>query len=243
MLAVKQRVLGDYAAQMAPDAIIATNTSSLSVDKLAAGLPHPERVVGMHFFNPVKRMPLVEVVRGSATSDAVVARTARLALDLGKTPVVCKDVAGFLVNRVLGPYLDEAVRLAEAGADLEAVDRALVDFGMPMGPYELLDEVGLDVALHAAGSLAEAYGERMLPSQHLKPLVDAGHLGKKTGRGIYVWEGAPGGRPRKKGRNRARPRPAGRLDLPAEVVVDRLVHARLNEAARALEEQVVAGPR
>jgi 3-hydroxyacyl-CoA dehydrogenase/enoyl-CoA hydratase/3-hydroxybutyryl-CoA epimerase len=243
VLSVKQRVLGAYAAQMAPDAILATNTSSLSVDALAAGLPHPERVVGMHFFNPVKRMPLVEVVRGKATSDAVVARTARLALDLGKTPVVCKDVAGFLVNRVLGPYLDEAVRLAEAGADLEAVDRALSDFGLPMGPYELLDEVGLDVAQHAAASLSEAYGERMQPSPHLKPLVEAGHLGKKTGRGIYLWEAEKGGRPRRKGRNPARPRPAGSVDLKPDALVDRLVLPMLNEAARALAEEVVAGPR
>jgi len=151
-------------------------------------------------------------------------------------------VAGFLVNRVLGPYLDEAVRLAEAGVDLEAVDRALVDFGLPMGPYELLDEVGLDVAQHAGASLAEAYGERMAASPWLKPLVEAGHLGKKTGRGLYLWSTGEG-RPRKKGRNPARPKPAGRLDLAPEAVVDRLVLAMLNEAARALAEEVVAGPR
>jgi 3-hydroxyacyl-CoA dehydrogenase/enoyl-CoA hydratase/3-hydroxybutyryl-CoA epimerase len=244
VLAVKQKVLGLYASQMAPDAILATNTSSLSVDAIAAPLAHPERVVGLHFFNPVKRMPLVEVVRGRATSDATVARAARLALDLGKTPVVCRDVAGFLVNRLLGPYLDEAVRLAEEGLDLERVDALLVDFGMPMGPFELLDEVGLDIALHAAGSLEAAYGERMRASAYLKPLVAAGDLGKKSGRGLYLWKGEPGKRPRRAGPNPARPRPAAARGAgdPTEIV-DRLVLAMVNEGARALAEEVVQGPR
>jgi len=243
VLAVKRKVLGLYAARMAPDAILATNTSSLSVDAIAAELPHPERVVGMHFFNPVKKMPLVEIIRGAKTTDEVVAKTARLALDLGKTPVVCKDVAGFLVNRLLGPYLDEALRLWEGGADLEMVDRALVDFGMPMGPYELLDEVGLDIASHAAASLHKAYGERMTPSDLLAPMERLGQHGKKSGRGIFVWQEGDKGRLKNAGLNPAAPKATVTSTVTAEQAVDRLILAMLNEAARALAEDVVAGPR
>ena len=127
-LDIKQAVFRELAELMGPDAILATNTSSLSVDAIAEGLPNPERVVGMHFFNPVKRMPLVEIVRGKLTSDEVVARVSRLALDLGKTPVVTADVAGFLVNRVLGPYLDEAIRLFESGSAPAELDRLIRRF-------------------------------------------------------------------------------------------------------------------
>ncbi len=243
-LAIKQAVLGELASAVAEDAILATNTSSLSVTAIAEGVPHPERVVGMHFFNPVRRMPLIEIVRGEATSDDVVARTARLALAIGKTPVVVKDVAGFLVNRLLGPYLDEALRLWEGGADPVAVDEALLDFGMPMGPFELLDEVGLDIAAHAADSLQAAYGERMTKSDSLSALIEAGELGKKTGRGIYLWN--PGKRDRlvKGDRNPRFSRPTGgkRPDahLAAHEMIDRCVLAMLAEAARCLEEDVVA---
>ncbi|MEM7309901.1 MAG: 3-hydroxyacyl-CoA dehydrogenase NAD-binding domain-containing protein [Planctomycetota bacterium] len=242
VLEVKRKVLGGLAAAMPDGAILATNTSSLSVDDIAAELPSPERVIGMHFFNPVKKMPLVEIIRGARTSDETVARTAKLALDLGKTPVVCKDVAGFLVNRLLGPYLDEAVRLAQAGCDLEAVDAAMLDFGMPMGPFELLDEVGLDIAAHAASSLEAAYGERMIACDYLAPLVERGDLGKKTGTGIFSWS-KENGRPVNGGRNPALPEPAQNLELSDGEVVDRLVGAMLAEGVRALEEEVVAGPR
>src|SRR6185503_18253067 len=183
-LEIKRAVLRELAAQMGDEAILATNTSSLSVDAIAEGLPNPARVVGMHFFNPPRKMPLVEIVRGARTSEEVVRRTARLALDLGKTPVITRDVAGFLVNRVLGPYLDEALRLVGAGVDPNAIDAALVGFGMPMGPCELVDEVGLDIASHAGASLEQAYGERMRATQILKPLLEAKEFGKKTGKGI-----------------------------------------------------------
>ena len=170
-LDVKQQVLGDVAARLGGDAILATNTSSLSVDAIAAGLPAAQRVCGMHFFNPVAKMPLVEVVRGARTDDATVTAIAALALRLGKTPIVCRDLPGFVVNRILGPYLDEAVRLFAEGADVARVDRLMLDFGMPMGPFRLLDEVGLDIARHASASLFEAYGERMTPSHALDGLA------------------------------------------------------------------------
>ncbi|MEX1025648.1 MAG: 3-hydroxyacyl-CoA dehydrogenase NAD-binding domain-containing protein [Planctomycetota bacterium] len=236
-LDIKRQVLGDWAARMPPGAILATNTSSLSIDAIAEGLAEPERVVGMHFFNPVDRMPLVEVVRGTATSDETIARTARLALDLGKTPVVTRDVAGFLVNRVLGPYLDEAVRLLESGVGPERIDDALLDFGMPMGPCALLDEIGLDIAQHAGASLAAAYGPRMQTSTFLARLLEHEFLGKKSGGGIYLYESDARGRRRKRGVN---PRVgAGGRELSHEDIVDRTVLAMANEAVRALEEGVV----
>ncbi len=236
---VKRAVLGELAEMMGPDAILASNTSSLSIDEIALELPNPERVIGMHFFNPPRKMPLVEIVRGEKTADEVVARTARLALDLGKTPVVTKDCAGFLVNRVLGPYLDEAVRLVEGGVNPILIDRALKRFGMPMGPCELIDEVGLDIAQHAGASLEKAYGERMRACQFLAPLVADGHMGKKSGSGIFAW----GAKSKDLRKNKKLPKVKGRMSLTEEGIVDRLVLAMVNEAARALEEDVVSGPR
>ena len=241
-LDVKRAVFAEIARQCAPDTILATNTSSLSVASIAAELPHPERVVGLHFFNPVKKMPLVEIVRGPATSARTVAEVAALALRLGKTPVVTADCAGFLVNRLLGPYLDESLRLIAAGIDPARLDKALVDFGMPMGPLRLLDEVGFDVASHAAASLHAAYGARMTPCDVLAGLVEDGRLGKKSGKGFYTHEG-----------KRAELDPAlqGLLHRSAahartmtdEEVAERAILAMFAEAARALEENVVAGPR
>jgi 3-hydroxyacyl-CoA dehydrogenase/enoyl-CoA hydratase/3-hydroxybutyryl-CoA epimerase len=244
-LDVKRAVLGAVAERVSDDALLATNTSSLSVADIAEGLPHPERVVGLHFFNPVRRMPLVEIVRGPATSDEVVARAAKFALDLGKTPVVVADVAGFLVNRLLGPYLDEAVRLFEEGADPKAIDAAMVEFGMPMGPFELLDEVGLDIASHAGASLEAAYGKRMSTSRAMSGMVDAGRLGKKTGEGFYVWERGKGGRPRRGELSTKLPTALGArcAALAPNEVATRLVACLVNEAALCVSEGVVAGPR
>lgn len=242
-LEVKRAVFAQVAAQVRADTILATNTSSLSVTAIAAGLPNPERVIGMHFFNPVHAMPLVELVRGERTSPETVARTAKLALALGKTPVVVADVAGFLVNRVLGPYLDEAVRLFEQGIAAERIERAALDFGLPMGPLELLDEVGLDIASHAAASLHAAYGERMRSSPLAGELVAAGHKGKKSGAGFFVYANDPkSGRARKGALNPAalaRVR-ANAPKLEDSLVRDRLVLALIAEAARCLEERVVA---
>lgn len=240
---VKREVLGRVAHQVGPETILATNTSSLSVGALAEGLPHPERVVGMHFFNPVHAMPLVEIVRHGdpatgGTTDQVVGRVADLALRLGKTPVVVRDVPGFLVNRILGPYLDEALRLWSEGIGVGRLDHLLVHFGMPMGPLRLLDEVGLDIASHAAASLHEAYGARMTPTSALAPMLAEGRLGKKSGDGFYAHPG---------GRGEAHPETdlvrfkiSRRLeDLSDAEVVDRCVLAMLAEAVRCLDEGVV----
>ncbi len=242
VMAVKHAVLGELAQLMGPDAILATNTSSLSVDEMARDLPNPGRVVGMHFFNPVRRMPLVEIVRGTKTTDETVRRIAQLALSLGKTPVVVRDVPGFLVNRLLAPYLDEAVCLLEEGASPERIDRAMQQFGMPMGPFELLDEVGLDIAGHAGNSMERGYGERMTANQFLKPLLDSGDLGKKTGAGIFRYEKGKEGRPKSIGLNPRLPSPKSThaVAMSHNDIVDRLILAMVNEGARALEERVAA---
>jgi 3-hydroxyacyl-CoA dehydrogenase/enoyl-CoA hydratase/3-hydroxybutyryl-CoA epimerase len=243
---VKRKVFGDLSARLRPEAWLATNTSSLSVHAMAEGLAAPERLVGMHFFNPVHRMPLVEIVRGRATSDEAVATIAQLALALGKTPLVVADVPGFLVNRLLAPYLDEAARLCELGVAPEQVERAARAFGLPMGPLELIDEVGLDIAAHAAQSLFAGYGERMRPSALLGRLLERGLTGRKSGGGFYVWREAARGRVEKQGFHpelaRALP-PAAQPARPDEEVADRLVLALVAEAWRALEERVVDSER
>lgn len=186
-LEVKRRVLVE-AAVAAPGALLATNTSSIAVDAIAAGLPDPAALVGMHFFNPVHRMPLVEVVRGPRTRDEAVATAAAVARRLGKTPVVVRDGPGFLVNRLLAPYLDEAVRCLADGLSIEQVDGAMVDFGMPMGPLAVLDEVGLDTAARVAAVLEAGLGERMAPAPGTGRLLEAGRRGKKSGAGFYRYD-------------------------------------------------------
>ena len=241
-LEIKRKVLGDLARVVGPETILATNTSSLSVTAIAEGLPHPERVVGVHFFNPVKKMPLVEIVRGERTSDEAVTRAAAYALRLGKTPVVVADVAGFLVNRLLGPYLDEALRLYDNGVAARRIEDVAKRFGMPMGPLRLLDEVGLDIAAHAATSLHEAYGERMTPSTVIQPLLDAGHLGKKTGDGFYVhlsFEPYVSREFSSDLARLARPHSAQEEFLSDEEIADRLVLPMFVEGVRCIEEGVV----
>lgn len=237
---IKRKVFGSLEKQCAAECVLATNTSSLSVDAIAEGLAHPERVVGMHFFNPVKKMPLVEVVRGSRTTDAAVATVAALALRLGKTPVIVKDVPGFLVNRILGPYLDEAVRLCAAGVDVGRIDRLMLGFGMPMGPFRLLDEVGLDIARHVGHSLALAYGARMAPSDLLDGFATPERLGRKTGLGFYRHDKGKGERVLADDLAKLA---RGQMQVTDEEIVDRLVLTMVDEAARCLEEEVVASAR
>ncbi|MEM6567246.1 MAG: 3-hydroxyacyl-CoA dehydrogenase NAD-binding domain-containing protein [Planctomycetota bacterium] len=238
ILDVKRSVFAELEDQMRPDAIVATNTSSLSVTALQETARHPERIVGMHFFNPVKKMPLVEIVRGAKTSDETITRTAALAVRLGKTPVVTKDVPGFLVNRLLGPYLDEAVRLFVDGVSPVRVDRLLVSFGMPMGPFTLLDEVGLDIAAHAARSLHEGYGDRMTPSDAIDGLMTPDRRGKKTGKGFYNHRAK--GNPALMDDLTTFQRGTSAMSMTDEEIVERIVLAMIGEGARAFEEKVVA---
>ncbi len=185
---LKKKIFADLAARVSRDTILATNTSALSVAELAKTVPHPERVIGLHFFNPVHRMPLVEIITLPETAPDVLATTIQFVQKIGKTPVVVKDSPGFLVNRILVPYLMEAVRLHESGIPVKDIDEAMLEFGMPMGPMRLLDEIGLDVAMHVAKTLADAFPDRFPKSDALDKLVAAGHLGKKTGQGFYRYE-------------------------------------------------------
>jgi 3-hydroxyacyl-CoA dehydrogenase/enoyl-CoA hydratase/3-hydroxybutyryl-CoA epimerase len=237
-LPVKQSLLRDLEAQVPEHCVLATNTSSLSVRAMAKGLKNPGRVVGMHFFNPATKMPLVEVIRTDGSDPAAVETVIALARRLGKTPVLVADAPGFLVNRVLMPYLVEAIGLVERGQPIRAVDRALRDFGMPLGPLELLDEIGLDVARKVAHVLQEAFGSRMPSIAFIDRLVAAGALGKKSGLGFYRYEdGKRGGV-----NDTLDGDSSAKGSAPSGEMADRLVDAMVNEAALALEERVVARP-
>lgn len=179
---VKKKVLAELESQVRDDCVIASNTSSLSITEMQSALKRPERFAGMHFFNPVNKMPLVEVIRGARSSDEAVSTVFQFSKQLGKTPIVVKDAPGFLVNRLLAPYLNEATYLLAEGVPIDALDQALLDFGMPMGPMELIDEVGVDVGAKVAHILHEAFGARMLPAPQSEKIVKAGRLGKKIGR-------------------------------------------------------------
>lgn len=237
-MAIKRAVLREVEAAVRPGAIIATNTSSLSVDEMAAALERPERFGGMHFFNPVHRMPLVEVVQGRKTDPRTVQTLAALAVRLGKVPVVTRDAPGFLVNRILAPCLNEAGHLLDEGWDAAAVDRAWKRFGMPMGPYRLIDEVGIDVVGHAGRTMAEALGDRMAPAASMVALAGSGRLGRKGGKGFYRYA---------KGKEKDfDPSVYADLRLPVRrstpdkaLVVDRLLLAMVNEAARVLQSEIV----
>jgi 3-hydroxyacyl-CoA dehydrogenase/enoyl-CoA hydratase/3-hydroxybutyryl-CoA epimerase len=239
-LEVKHRVLADLEREVGPETVLASNTSSLRIGDIARETQRPERVVGLHFFNPVNRMPLVEVVAGPRSASWAVATAYRLALKLGKTPILVRDGPGFLVNRLLAFYLGEALHVFERGADPVRVDRLLTDFGMPMGPYELLDQIGLDVAEKVTHTMGEAYGDRLPPQATVGRLVAQGHLGKKSGQGFYQYAGG------KRGQIAPAAREAGGRPTPwappDENIVDRLLLPMVNEAARCLEEEVVGRP-
>ncbi|MCL7959306.1 MAG: 3-hydroxyacyl-CoA dehydrogenase NAD-binding domain-containing protein [marine benthic group bacterium] len=245
-MAVKQQVLREAEAS-ADGAVLATNTSALSVDEMASGVERPGSVIGLHFFNPVHKMPLVEVVAGPRTSPEALATGFGLVLALGKTPVLVADRPGFLVNRLLAPYLNEAGFLLEEGASIEAVDGALESFGMPMGPLRLLDEIGFDVARHASREMAAAFGERMRPSGVLDRMIEDARLGRKNGLGFHRYQdgrdrGADPTVPRLLSREEATGPGAARSSFPAEEIQRRCLYIMVNEAAYALEEQVVEGP-
>jgi 3-hydroxyacyl-CoA dehydrogenase/enoyl-CoA hydratase/3-hydroxybutyryl-CoA epimerase len=237
---VKRQVLSEFEAIAGPNAIFATNTSTIPITDIAAQAKRPENVAGMHFFNPVDRMPLVEVIRGARTSDVAMVTVANFARKLGKTVVYCNDGPGFVVNRILGPYMNESGFLLEEGNSIESLDKAMIDFGMPMGPMALLDEVGIDVAAKVAKILGGAFGDRMEPSHVVETLYADGRYGKKNGKGLYVYEGG----------KRQGPDPSVykllniRSTHPADptAVVERMIFAMVNEAAMILDEKIVASP-
>jgi 3-hydroxyacyl-CoA dehydrogenase/enoyl-CoA hydratase/3-hydroxybutyryl-CoA epimerase len=239
-LDVKQQVFRELEPLVAREAVLATNTSALSIDAIAGALLRPERLVGLHFFNPVHRMQLVEIVRGPRTSPAALETALQFAKAIGKLPVVVKDSPGFLINRILMPYLVEAVWMFTEGTPVTTIDRLMLEFGMPMGPMRLTDEVGLDVAQHVAKDLERRLRSAVPINDTLEQMIAKGWLGKKSGRGFYVHAGR---------KDRAAPSTElgflqAKQPRPSDDVTrrDRLVLIMINEAARLLDEGVVASP-
>lgn len=237
---LKQKVLSGLASKMQAGALVCTNTSSLSVTTIAEKIPNPENVAGLHFFNPVEKMPLVEVVRGAKTSDKTVAILCALSTKLGKFPIVVGDCAGFLINRILSPYMNEAAFLVSEGYNIQEIDRAVQKFGMPMGPVRLLDEVGLDIIVHVQKSMVDAYGERMSSPDLAGKLVARGRKGKKSGGGFYDFvEGEAVPYPKiNEVLGITTPAKTGSSD----VIVDRLILALVNEAVKCLDEGIAGAP-
>ena len=241
-LEVKQKVLAGMEEIIGARAVFASNTSTIPISDIAARAMRPERVVGMHFFNPVHRMPLVEVIAGQRSSPEAVSTVHGFAIELGKVPVVVRDSPGFLVNRILMLYFNEALRLLTEGVSIAAADRAMERFGMPMGPFVLMDEIGLDTGQHAAAVLEGAFGKRIgAATPLLQSMVAEGRLGKKNGRGFYRYKGGKRARPDE---TIAKHAGAGSpLELPVETLQERMVLAMVNEAAVCLEDGVVREPR
>ncbi|HLT90721.1 MAG TPA: 3-hydroxyacyl-CoA dehydrogenase NAD-binding domain-containing protein [Woeseiaceae bacterium] len=227
-LEAKRNLYAQVEPALRPEAVLATNTSSLRLEDLRAGLTRPQRFVGLHFFNPVAKLPLVEVIRCEDTERAAVDAAIAFVRDIGKFPLECASAPGFVVNRVLAPYLAEAMRLVEAGVAPRVIDRAAEEFGMPAGPIELLDTVGLDVALDVSEVLGAAFG-RPVPSV-LREKVAARQLGRKSGQGFYRWQDG------KRVPDASAP---GAAAAPPDLV-DRLILPMLNESVACLSEGVVA---
>lgn len=231
-LELKRKIFADLASACGRDAILASNTSSLAIAKIAEGLPAPERVAGMHFFNPAPILPLVEVIRGAETSDSTVDRLVEIAKAWGKTPVRVRDTPGFIVNRVARPFYLEAMRMIEEGvAPIETIDAALEGAGFRMGPGRLVDLIGMDVNWAVSNAVWEGFGRspRFEPHPIQKRMVDESRLGRKSGRGFYDYTG---GEP-------ARPASSPEVDAAlAETIVLRTVGCIVNEAALALGDAV-----
>lgn len=223
---VKRSVFAALEPRLKDDAILATNTSSIQLEDLSVALQRPERLVGLHFFNPVALMPLVEVVRGTSTHEITMNRAINLARRLDKLPLPCRSAPGFLVNRVLVPYMFEAMYAAQEGISKEIIDRAAMEFGMPVGPVELSDMVGLDVCLHVGTIVADALGKATPDLAPLKELIAAGKLGKKSGEGLYQWVSD-------------KPQRASTAGVPPADLQDRLMLILANECVAALREALV----
>jgi 3-hydroxyacyl-CoA dehydrogenase / enoyl-CoA hydratase / 3-hydroxybutyryl-CoA epimerase len=242
-LGVKQAVIREVERVLPPDAVIASNTSTIPIASIAQASRDPSHVIGMHFFSPVPKMPLLEVIVTPSTDADVIATTVALGRRLGKTVIVVNDSPGFYVNRILAPYVNEAAKMLDEGVAVDAIDRALVAFGFPVGPITLVDEVGLDVAGKSGHIMAEAFGQRMTPSASLARVIAAGRLGRKNRKGFYLYDDNGD----KKGFDSSvyalLPTGAQRSTVPDEVIQERTVLVMLNEAVRCLEDGVIRSTR
>ncbi|NIF20867.1 fatty acid oxidation complex subunit alpha FadJ [Candidatus Pantoea multigeneris] len=244
-LALKQQMVREVEQHCQVHTVFASNTSSLPIEAIASGAPRPENIIGLHYFSPVEKMPLVEVIPHAGTSAKTVATTLALARLQGKTPVVVADKAGFYVNRILTPYINEALRCLLEGEPIEHIDRALVKFGFPVGPIQLLDEVGIDVGSKISPILQQAWGERFAAPAALEKVINDGRKGRKNGKGFYSYGASRWPFQQKK------PDPSIYTLLgvrvtqqqTAQQIAQRCTMMMLNEAVRCLDEGVIASPR
>jgi 3-hydroxyacyl-CoA dehydrogenase/enoyl-CoA hydratase/carnithine racemase len=243
-LDLKRRVLAEIEERVADDTVFASNTSALPIGEIAAGARHPERVIGMHYFSPVPKMPLLEIVVAERTAKWTTATAHAFGTAQGKTCIVVKDGPGFYTTRILAPYLNEAVLLVEEGARIEDVDRAMKDFGYPVGPLALVDEVGIDVGAHVAQDLGRAFADRGLEGSEAMPRIyEAGLQGRKNGRGFYLYPKS------KKKRKHVNPKiyellgGESRRSVDPTEIHERLAFLMVNEAVHCLEEGVISSPR
>ena len=226
-LDAKREIYAALEPRMKPGAILATNPSSIVLESLAERLARPERLTGLHFFNPVAQMPLIEIIHTATTDPAVLQTAMAFTRKLDKLPVPCRSAPGFIVNRVLMPYLYEAMHAAQQGVLISVIDETAVAFGMPMGPIELADVVGLDVAAHVGEIIAEELGRPMPNLTRLRELIALGKLGRKSGAGFYLWKD---GKP---------VRPSAAAEAAPRELIDRLILVLVNECAACLREQIV----
>ncbi|MFN2603351.1 MAG: fatty acid oxidation complex subunit alpha FadJ [Gemmatimonadaceae bacterium] len=258
-LAIKHQVLRETEASIRPTAIFASNTSTIPISQIAQASSRPERVLGMHFFSPVHKMPLLEVITTAETHPQVTSTVVSYGKKLGKTVIVVNDGPGFYANRILSPYINEAGLLLDQGVAVDIIDRALVEFGFPVGPITLIDEVGLDVATKAGKIMAEAYPERMQPARSIQAVVAAGRYGRKSKKGFYSYDKdgkkgdvdpsvyglflAPGTIPMAKSIAPVSDHPPASPEMPAVQIQQRAVLAMLNEAVRCLSDGIIRSAR
>lgn len=245
---IKKSVLSEVEKNVSSHAIIATNTSTIAIDILATTLSRPENFCGMHFFNPVPKMPLVEIIKGKKTSDATIAKAVKFALQMGKTPIVVNDCAGFLVNRVLFPYFFGFIQLLSDGIDFQKIDKVMEKFGWPMGPAYLLDVVGIDTAFHAASIMAKSYPDRMILTTPniLEQFFQHKKLGQKNGTGFFQYQLDAKGRMQKVYQDEVQkliqPIVTQKLTLSDQEILERMMLPMLLECIRCLEDKIVATP-
>ncbi len=241
-MGIKKKVLAEMYPFCREDAVVASNTSSLSINEMSSAWPKQENFVGMHFFNPVNKMPLIEVIRGEKTSDRATATIFALSKRMGKTPIVVKDGPGFLVNRLLLPYLNESCYVFSEGVSVETIDRALLDFGMPMGPLHLIDEIGIDVAAKVSKILNKAFGARAEAAPAMHKIVDAKKFGKKNSSGFYMYDSTG----KKLNVDPEIYKIAGSegssTKMSDEDIVQRVLFPMINEASLCLQEKIVERP-
>ncbi len=242
---IKKSVLKEVEMVVAPNTVIASNTSTISITRLADGLARPENFCGLHFFNPVHKMPLVEVIRGAKTSDETVATVVAYALKMGKKPIVVGDCPGFLVNRILFPYFGGFAALVHEGVDFARIDKVMEKFGWPMGPAYLLDVVGIDTAFHAASIMAEGFPDRMSYSYEssMEKMYKAKRYGQKNSKGYYQYSVDKKGKPKKD----ADPAVAALLypngakkEVTDEEIIERIMYPMIFESARCLSDKIVS---